>query len=138
MPNLNKTLLMGHLTRDPEQRHLPTGTSVTSFSIATSRRFRGRDEQSKEETTFVDCEAWGKTGELIHEHLRKGDPLFVEGRLKFDSWTDKQGNKRSKLSVVAERMEFLGGKQERQGFGERVSGDQPPGLGPQPTSEVPF
>lgn len=107
MANLNKVFLMGNLTRDPEQRFLPSGQAVVQIGLASNRTFTTNGEK-REETTFVDIEAWGQQGELIHRYLKKGSPIFVEGRLKFDSWQTKEGEKRSKLRVVLERFQFLG------------------------------
>lgn len=107
MANLNKVFLMGRLTRDPEQRFIPSGQSVVQIGVAVNRTFTTNGEK-REETTFVDAEAWGQQGELIHRYLKKGSPIFLEGRLKFDSWETKEGEKRSKLRVVVERFQFLG------------------------------
>jgi single-strand DNA-binding protein len=107
MANLNKVFLMGRLTRDPEQRFIPSGQSVVGIGIAVNRTYTVNGEK-REETTFVDVEAWGPQGELIHKYLKKGNPIFVEGRLKFDTWESKEGEKRSKLRVTLERFQFLG------------------------------
>lgn len=112
MPNLNKVLLMGNLTRDPELRVTPKGTSVCAFGLAVNRVFRTEGAESQEETTFVDVEAWGKQAELISKYVSKGNPLFVEGRLRLDSWESKEGDKRSKMKVVLENMQFLGGRSD--------------------------
>lgn len=107
MANLNKVLLLGRLTRDPESRSLSSGTSVVSFGLAVNRVYVRRDNNEKvEETCFVDVEAWGRTGEAIHRYMKKGRQIFVEGRLKFDSW-EKEGQRRSKLTVVAENFQFI-------------------------------
>ena len=110
MPNFNKVLLMGNLTRDPELRVTPKGTSVCQFGMAVNRVFRGENGETQEETTFVDVEAWGRQAEVISKYVTKGNPLFVEGRLKFDSWESKTGEKRSKLKVVVENMQLMGGR----------------------------
>lgn len=112
MANLNKVFLIGNLTRDPQQRFLPSGQGVVEFGIATNRKFTANGEK-REEVTFVDIEAWGQQGDLIAKYLKKGNPVFVEGRLKFDSWQTKEGEKRNRLRVVVERFEFLGGGQGR-------------------------
>jgi len=112
MANLNKVLLIGNLTRDPELRQTPKGTAVAQFGIAVNRTFRGEDGQSREEVTFVDLEAWGKQAETIAKFLTKGRPIFIEGRLKLDQWEDKNGGgKRSKMRVVVENFQFLGSRQ---------------------------
>jgi len=115
MASFNKVLLMGNLTRDPEVRSTPGGQSVTALGIATNRTYTagGRDGQGgekREEVTFVDVDFWGRSGELIAQYLHKGDPIFVEGRLHFRQWDDKEGNKRSKLSVTGENFQFIGGR----------------------------
>jgi len=110
MPNLNKVFLIGHLTRDPEMRYTPGGSSVCNFGIATNRYYNGKDGEKHEDVCFVDVTAWGKQADLIHEHVLKGDPIFIEGRLEFQQWQDKSGGKRSKLSVVVEQFQFLGGQ----------------------------
>lgn len=109
--NFNKVMLGGNLTRDVETRHAGA-SSISAFGIAINRRFRTKEGEPREEITFVDCEAWGKTGETIAQYVRKGQPLFVEGRLQLDQWTDKDGGKRSKLKVVVESFQFVGGKQD--------------------------
>lgn len=118
MANLNRVFLIGNLTRDPQQRFLPSGQGVVEFGVATNRRFTANGEK-REETTFVDITAWGQQGDLIHRYLKKGQPIFIEGRLKFDRWETKEGESRSKLSVVLDRFEFLGtgGRRDEQGGG---------------------
>lgn len=111
MPNLNKVFLMGHLTRDPEMRTIPSGAVVTEFGLAMNHRYTTKDGEQRDETCFVDCTVWGKTAEAVKEHLSKGSAALVEGRLKLDRWQDQGGNNRSKLSVVAERVLFLGSKE---------------------------
>jgi len=128
MASFNKVILLGNLTRDPEVRSTPAGQSVTALGIATNRSFTsgGRDGQGgekREEVTFVDVDFWGRTGELIAQYLRKGDPIFIEGRLHFRQWEDKEGGKRSKLSVTGENFQFIGGKRGEGG------GGGPPGGG---------
>ena len=110
MPNLNRVMLMGNLTRDPELRYTPNNTAVCQFTIATSHRWKDANGEQKEDVTFVDCEAWERRAEVINQYLRKGRPFFVEGRLKLDKWQDKEGNNRSKLKVVVEAFEFIDSK----------------------------
>jgi len=117
MANLNKVFLIGNLTRDPELRYTPSGTAVASFGLATTRKYRGQDGEQKEETCFVEVEAWARRAEVISEYLSKGSPVFVEGRLRLDTWETQQGDKRSRLKVVAENFQFLGGR--RGGGGQR-------------------
>jgi single-strand DNA-binding protein len=112
MANLNRVLLIGNLTRDPELRVTPKGTAICQFGLAISRSFKDESGQTREEATFVDIEAWGKQGETIAKYCTKGRPLFVEGRLRFDQWEDKTTQqKRSKLKVVLENFQFLGGRE---------------------------
>jgi single-strand DNA-binding protein len=104
---INKVMLAGNLTRDPEVRKLNGDKSVANFGLAINRKFKGGDGEMKEEVTFVDVEAWGRTAELVGQYLTKGRGAFIEGRLKLDSWDDKDGQKRSKLKVVADSVQFL-------------------------------
>ncbi|MEX0332500.1 MAG: single-stranded DNA-binding protein [Puniceicoccaceae bacterium] len=115
MANFNKVLLMGNLTRDPEVRTTPTGMKIAKFGMAVNRRFRTRDNEAREETTFVDLDAFGNQAEIIEKYCQKGSPLFVEGRLRLDQWETPNGEKRSKLGIVVENFQFLGsgGSQER-------------------------
>ncbi|MEI6464331.1 MAG: single-stranded DNA-binding protein [Verrucomicrobiota bacterium] len=109
MPSLNKVLLMGNLTRDPELRVTPKGTSICQFSLAINRQFKMESGESREEVIFVDIEAWGKQGETIAKYMTKGRPLYVEGRLRLDQWEDKNTKeKRSRMKVVLEQFQFLG------------------------------
>ncbi len=109
MGNVNKVFLMGNMTRDPELRYIPSGTAVCEFGVATNRQFKTRDGEQKEEVCFVDITFWGRRGEVISEYFKKGDPIFVEGRLKLDQWETSDG-KRSKITVVGEDFQFLGGR----------------------------
>jgi len=109
MASFNKVLLMGNLTRDPQMKYLPSQTPVVEFGIAVNRRYKTQAGEEREETAFVDCTAFGKQAEVIHQWCAKGKPLFIEGRLKYDTWDDKNGGgKRSKLSVVVETFQFVG------------------------------
>ena len=112
MPNLNKVMLMGNLTKDPEIKYTPKGTAIANFGIAVNRNYSTDTGEKREEVTFIDIEAWGRTAEIIGEYFKKGRPIYVEGRLKLDTWDDKQtGQKKSKLRVVAESFEFLGSRE---------------------------
>lgn len=117
MSSFNKVLLLGNLTRDPELRITPKGTSICQFGVAVNRQWKDESGANREETTFVDCEAWGRQGENVSKYLEKGSPIFLEGRLKFEQWDDKQsGQKRSKMKVIAESVQFIGGA-KKQGSG---------------------
>jgi single-strand DNA-binding protein len=119
MASFNKCLLMGNLTRDPELKFLPSQTAVTEFGVACNRKFRTKEGEDREEVTFVDCTAFGKTAEVISQYMSKGKPIFIEGRLKFDSWEDKtDGKKRSKLTVIIENFQFVGGREQQGGGGD--------------------
>jgi single-strand DNA-binding protein len=116
MANLNRVLLIGNLTRDPEVRYTPKGTPVTEIGLAVNRVYSGEDGEKKEETTFVDVTLWARQAEIAGQYLKKGRPVFIEGRLQLDTWDDKQtGQKRSRLRVVAENLQLLGSRQEGEG-----------------------
>ncbi|MFO1460600.1 MAG: single-stranded DNA-binding protein [Verrucomicrobiota bacterium] len=113
MASYNKVILLGNLTRDPELRYTPKGTASARLGLAVNRSYKTDSGETREEVTFVDIDAWGKQAELIAQYLRKGNPLFVEGRLKLDQWDDKtSGQKRSAIRVVMENFQFLGGRAE--------------------------
>ena len=139
MANLNKVFLMGNLTRDPELRYTPSGTAVVDFGLAINRTYTTGGEQ-KQETCYVDVTMWGKRAVVISEYFTKGRPIFIEGRQRFDSWDSAEG-RRSKLSVVAENFEFLGGggKAERSGAPPSKpgkSGPPPKDVPPEEGSDV--
>jgi single-strand DNA-binding protein len=111
MANLNKVLLLGNVTRDPEVRYTPKGSAVCDLGIAVNRAYTTDSGEKREEVTFVDVTLWGRTAEVASEYLKKGRPVFIEGRLQMDSWDDKQtGQKRTRLRVVADNMQLLGGR----------------------------
>ena len=111
MASFNQVILLGNLTRDPQLKYLPSQMAVAEFGVACNRKFRTANGEDREEVTFVDCTAFGKTGEVINQYFNKGKPIFIQGRLKYDSWEDKQGGgKRHKLSVVVENFQFVGGR----------------------------
>ncbi|HTV49002.1 MAG TPA: single-stranded DNA-binding protein [Phycisphaerae bacterium] len=126
MANFNKVLLMGNLTRDPQLSYLPSQTPVCEIGLAVNRRWSGQDGQPREEVTFVDCVAYGRQAETISKYLRKGRPVFLEGRLKLDQWEAQDGSKRSKMRVVIENFQFIdsrgagsGGETEPAAAGEQ-------------------
>jgi single-strand DNA-binding protein len=109
MASFNKVILMGNLTRDPELRYTPKGTAIAKVGLAVNRVWTNEAGEKKEEVTFVDVDVFGRTAENVGQYMRKGRPILVEGRLKLDQWDDKQtGQKKSKLGVVAETVQFLG------------------------------
>jgi single-strand DNA-binding protein len=129
MANLNKVMLMGNLTRDPEVRYTPKGTAVAELGLAINRVYSSDNGEKREETTFVDVTLWGRTAEIAGEYLKKGRPVFIEGRLQLDTWDDKTtGQKRSKLKVVGEAMQLMGGRGE--GGAPSSSSDEPSSSAP--------
>ena len=118
MASYNKVILMGNLTRDPELRYLPSGAAVANFGLAVNRVYNDRQSgERKEDVCFVDITAWSRQAEVCNEYLKKGSPVFLEGRLNFNSWETDDGQRRSKLDVVAERVQLLGGRQDGDGAG---------------------
>ena len=117
MSNFNKILLMGNLTRDPQLSYLPSQTAVVDFGLAVNRRWTGQDGSQRNDTCFVDCRMFGRRAEVINKYCKKGNPLFVEGRLTFDSWTAQDGTKRSKHRITVENFEFIGGGSGAAGAG---------------------
>ena len=113
MSSFNKVILMGNLTRDPELRSLPSGTTVVNFGLAVSERWKDKNTgEQREEVCFVDVDAFGRQGEVVSEYFSKGKPILVEGRLRFRQWETDSGEKRSKLSVTLDRFSFVGSRQD--------------------------
>jgi single-strand DNA-binding protein len=149
MASFNKVILIGNLTRDPELRYTPKGTAIAKVGIAVNRVWTSESGEKKEEVTFIDVDIFGRTAENVGQYMRKGRPIMIEGRLKLDQWDDKQtGQKRSKLGVVAETVQFLGSPTGGEGgapaptrqrpaaaapAGEPLEGDAPP-----ESDDVPF
>ena len=132
MPNLNKVFLIGNLTRDPEVRYTSSGKAVADIGLAVNRRYRAADGSLAEEPCFVNVTVWDRAAETCGEYLRKGSPLLVEGRLKFDQW-EREGQKHNKLTVVAERTQFLGSPRGAE-FKDRPDDDP---ARPEPAKEAP-
>ena len=129
MANLNKVMLIGNLTRDPELRYTPKGTAVADISLAINRVWNNEQNQKQEETIFVDVTLWGRQAELAQQYLTKGRGAYIEGRLQMDTWDDKEtGKKRSKLKVIGESLQFLPDGRGQQGGG---GGGQPSSRPPQ-------
>jgi len=129
--SLNKLMLIGNLTRDPELRYTPKGTAVAKFGLAVNRKWKDDNGALHEEVMFVDCDAFGRTAENLAQYVKKGTKIFLEGRLKLDQWDDKQtGQKRSKHGMLVERIEFLGtadkSAQPRQTSNDPASQPSPP------------
>ncbi len=129
MADFNKVILIGRLTRDPQLKYLPNQTAVCDFGLATGRKWKTPQGEEREETTFVDCSVFSKGAEIFNQYCQKGKLVFIEGRLKLDQWDDKTtGQKRSKMSVVVENFQFLGGRNE--------AGGAPGAGGPQYSEEA--
>jgi single-strand DNA-binding protein len=111
MASFNKVILMGNLTRDPQLKYLPNNTAVCDFGLATNRRFKDKDGNQREDVCYVDISAFGRQAEVINQYMTKGKPILIEGRLKFDSWTGQDGQKRSRLAVVVENFQFVGARE---------------------------
>lgn len=119
MANFNKVILAGNLTRDPELRFTPKGTAIAEFGLAINRSWKDESGQTKEEVTFVDITAYGRQAEVIGQYFKKGRPILMEGRLRYDSWDDKAtGQKRSRLKVQLEAFQFIDS--------QRTGGEMPP------------
>jgi len=147
MASFNKVILVGNLTRDPELRYTPKGTAIAKVGIAVNRVWTSEAGEKKEEVTFVDVDVFGRTAENVGQYMRKGRPILIEGRLRLDQWDDKQtGQKRSRLGVVAETVQFLGSAGGEGGGApvrQRPAGAAPAaepleGDGPPESDDVPF
>ncbi len=152
MANFNRVILLGNVTRDPEVRYTPKGSAVTEVGMAVNRQYSLENGEKREETTFVDVTLWGRTAEVAGEYLKKGRPVFIEGRLQLDTWEDKQsGQKRSKLRVVGETMQLLGSRGGDSGGDSRSSAagsgsgsaggsvrSQPAAQQDEPEDDIPF
>jgi len=152
MASFNKVMLMGNLTRDIEIKHTPSNTAVGNFGLAVNRKYKTQSGEQREEVAFIDCEAWGRTAEVMAQYLSKGRPVFIEGRLKFDQWEDRNGGgKRSKLSVVVDNFQFIdsgggagnsggggGGNYARSGAGGGGGGQSGGGAPAIDHDEIPF
>ncbi len=132
MASLNKVFLIGNLTRDPELRSIPSGMQVAEFGLAMNRQYRSQSGEQQEETTFVDIVVWGRQAEVVSQYCSKGKQIHVEGRLQYDSWEGKDGQKRSRLRVVADHVIFLGGRP-----GEERGGGPPPAQSRRPARSGP-
>ena len=133
--SLNKTFLIGNLTRDVELRYIPSGAPVANFGLAVNRAYTNSDGEKVEEVCFIDIVAWKRLAEVASEYLSKGRSVFVEGRLQMDSWEEEDGKKRSKLKVVAQNIQFLGGAKADSAEG---TDDDVPFVRHESKDEVPF
>jgi single-strand DNA-binding protein len=136
MASFNKVILVGNLTRDPELRYTPKGTAIAKIGLAVNRQWTSEGGEKKEEVTFVDVDIFGRTAENVAQYMRKGRPILIEGRLKLDQWDDKQtGQKRSRLGVVAETVQFLGSPAGNDGGAPAPRAARPAAAGNAPASE---
>jgi single-strand DNA-binding protein len=154
MASFNRVILVGNLTRNPELRRIPSGTAVSELGLAVNDRRKNSDGEWVDETTFVDVTLWARTAEVACEYLSKGSPVLIEGRLKLDTWENNEGQKRSKLRVVGERMQMLGARGGSSGGGSgpvrqdseysqaapapQGPDSSPAGPGGGPEGEIPF
>ena len=132
MASLNYVILVGNLTRDPQVRTTPGGAVVGDISMAVNEKFKNKAGEMQETVTYVDVVAWGRQAEVCQQYLHKGSPVLIEGRLQLDQWESKEGEKRSKLRVRADRIQFLSSGPRREGNG--APGDERPATPPPPPS----
>jgi len=136
MASFNKVILSCNFTRDPELRYTHKGTAIARLGIACNRKWKSETGEMKEEVTFVDVDAFGKQAETIGQYLKKGRPILIEGRLRYDTWEDKQsGQKKSKLGVVLESFQFLDSGNRGEGGGESSAPRSRPAAGSAPAPE---
>ena len=133
MFSLNRAQIIGNLTRDPELRYIPSGQAVTSFSVATNRRWRDKDGNNQEQTEFHDVVAWGKLAELLNQLVHKGNKIFIEGRLQTRQWEGQDGNKRSRTEIVADDFVLLTPKSAT--GTSSTSSDEPPTIEEYPVKD---
>lgn len=127
MANVNKVILIGNVTRSIEVKFTPKGTAVAATSLAINRAYKDDSGQKHEETTFVDVELWGRLAEIVGEYVKKGNPLYIEGRLKQESWEEKEtGKKRTRLKVVAESLQLLGSRPGKPAAAEKPESEDAP------------
>lgn len=142
----SKVIIVGNITRDPELRSTPSGTQVCGFSVAVNRNYRDGSGEQKENVSFFDCSAWGKSGEIIAQYAKKGSGILVSGRLEQRSWEDKEGQKRSRIEIVVEDFNFIGGNDggasgsSKGASGAAASDVAPDDISDEPIdlSEIPF
>ena len=143
MASYNRIVLMGNLTRDPQLSYTPKNTAICKFGLATNRKWRDGEGNTREDVCFVDCTVFGKGAEVFNQYMSKGSPVLVEGRLDFQQWTTPEGQKRSKHGVIVDNFQFVGGGRGRDGTtGAQPAGaavDSSPGQAPAPTdADIPF
>jgi single-strand DNA-binding protein len=139
MASVNRVILIGNLGRDPELRYTPSGTAVANFSLATTDRFSNKQGERQERTEWHRIVAWGRTAELCAQYLSKGRSVYVEGRLQTNEWEDKEGQKRRTTEIVAQTVQFLGGRNAGESGGApRPSSGGDPDSPPPPSDDIPF
>ena len=136
----SKAIIVGNLTRDPELRSTPSGAQVCGFSVAVNRNYKDASGNSQEQVSFIDCSAWGRSGELIAQYAKKGSGILVSGRIEQRSWEDKEGQKRSRVEIVVEDFNFLGGSDGGAGGGRsgRSSNNDTQDVAPDDISDEPI
>lgn len=135
----SKVIIVGNITRDPELRSTPSGTQVCGFSVAVNRNYRDGSGEQKENVSFFDCSAWGKSGEIIAQYAKKGSGILVSGRLEQRSWEDKEGQKRSRVEIVVEDFNFIGGNDgSASGSSKGASGAAASDVAPDDISDEPI
>lgn len=136
MANYNKVILVGNLTRDPQLSYLPSQTPVCEFGLAVNRRWRGSNGEPREETCFIDCRLYGRQAETFNQHMTKGRPVLIEGRLQYDTWEGQDGTRRSKHRINVQTFQFLGGARPE---GPNQQSQRPPSArAPMPPEGEPF
>lgn len=135
MASLNRCMLIGNLTRDPELKYTPQGTAVCKFGLAVGRKFKGQDGQMQEQTTFFNIVVWGKSAENVSKYLAKGRPVFIEGRIDIRDYEDKEGNKRKATEIVADQVQFLGQRPTGEQGGGQTEHGAAKGNGYQPDGD---
>ncbi len=139
MASVNKAILIGNLGKDPELRYLASGQAVAEFSLATTDRFKDKEGNAQERTEWHNVVLWGRLAELSKEYLAKGRQVYIEGRIQNRSYDDKDGNKRYRSEIVAEKMQFLGQRSESGGGGSKVAAQAPAGeFSASPDDDLPF
>ena len=134
----SKVIIVGNITRDPELRSTASGTQVCGFSVAVNRNYRDSSGEQKENVSFFDCSAWGKSGELIAQYAKKGSGILVSGRLEQRSWEDKEGQKRSRVEIVVEDFNFIGGAAGGDGGSKGASGAASTDVAPDDITDEPI
>jgi single-strand DNA-binding protein len=137
MASFNKCILLGNLTRDPEMRYTPSGTAVADIGLAVNEQYKNKAGETVDETVFVDVVVWGRQAETANEYLSKGSSVLIEGKLQLDQWENQQGEKRSKMRVRADRVQFLTTKKQSTGTRPQSVTDNPPN-DPAEDDDIPF